>query len=300
MRKNIVRCLIVAWCLAALFACQDDSLPGYNTYSGTYCITARDHILQIQQTGLSVSFTLTADTQTVTGSGTVTGNKMKLQATVDGKILALVLAFAADGKSFVGEFTLDGMTSAYDGTRGKCPDIYPSGDISLISPYVNFTDMASVHRGFGCSVTSPWQEHSGLDVVPAGDLKPFRAMASGKVVDITPTRYPGNNNWMTSVVVKYNNAYRVLYAFENLTPNDVDRDIQLANLNVSIGQIIAQGDVLGRLHTVAGTYYHVHISLIKNGERICPESYLTADALEGLYNLIHVEYPDLQMCYACE
>lgn len=298
MKNSIARCLAIVCLFAVLSGCHEDPLAG--NYSGTYCITARDHVLLIQQTGMIVHFVLTADTQTLTGSGSVAGNKMKLQATVEGKALTLALAFAADGKSFTGKFTLDGMESGYDGTSGVCADIYPAGDISLVAPYVHRADMASIHKGFGCSVTGPWEDHSGLDVVPAGNLKPFRAMASGKVVEINATRYSGNNNWMISVVVKYNNAYRVLYAFENLTPEDADRDIQLANLDVSTGQIIAQGDVLGRLHTVAGTYYHVHISLIKNGERICPEPYLTPDALEGLYHLIHVEYPDLQMCYACE
>lgn len=172
-------------------------------------------------------------------------------------------------------------------------------EISLISPYVNYADMAYIHKGFGCNITSPWQDHSGLDIVPTGNLMPFRAMAAGKVVEVNATRNQGNNLWMTSVIVKYNSIYRILYAFENLTSDEADRDIQLANLSVTSGQMVTQGEILGRLHTVPGTYYHVHISLIKDGERICPDPYLTADARTGINNLIHVNYSNLQMCYDC-
>ncbi len=297
MKTSIMRLIIAVLFIITLAGCNEDTPLTY--YTGTYCIAARDHVLKITQIGYYVSFTLTADAQSLTGTGTVVGTKMTLKTTVDGQEVILNLVFANNANSFTGTLTLAGNTTPYNGTRGACINNYPAGDIVLSSPYVNYGDMAYIHNGFGCSITSPWQDHSGLDVVPAGDLMPFRAMASGKVVEVNATRYQGNNNWMISVVVKYNATYRILYAFESLTPNDIDRDIQLANLDVTPGQMIPQGYVLGRLHTVPGTYYHVHISLIKNGERICPEPYLTDDARAGINNLIHVLYPDLQMCYDC-
>jgi len=299
MKFRIDRLILLIFSMLLMSGCPGDTL--FTNYSGTYCISAHDHVLQINQVGFSVTFTLTADTQTLTGSGTVVGTQMTLHTVVEGQNMVLTLVFAGDGNSFTGEYTLAGnTTSPYNGTKGACPNNYPAEEISLISPYVNYGDMASIQKGFGCNVSSPWQDHSGLDIVPAGNLMPFRAMAAGKVVEVNATRNQGNNLWMTSVIVKYNSTYRILYAFENLTADEADRDTQLANLNVTPGQMVAQGEILGRLHTVSGTYYHVHISLIKNGERICPEPYLTADARTGINNLIHVNYPALQMCYDCE
>jgi hypothetical protein len=299
VNRNIVR-WILGWVVIVTFpGCPNPDVP-ITAYSGTYCISAQDHVLQINRIGSVVSFTLHADAMTLTGQGTVSGKTMTLRTDVEGNEMVLTLVFADDANSFTGHYALSATTNPYNGTKGTCPDIYPAGDIVLISPYVNYEDMAYIHKGFGCSVTSPWADHSGLDIVPAGDLMPFRAMASGKVVEVLSTRHEPDNNWITSVVVKYNATYRVLYAFENLTPEDSDLAVQLANLNVEPGQLIAQGEILGRLHTVGGTYYHVHVSLIRDGERVCPEPYLVEEAREGLNNLIHVNYPDLQMCYACE
>ena len=299
MKLHVERLILLIFTVLLMSGCNGDTL--FPNYSGTYCISAHDHILQINQAGFSVNFTLTADTLTLTGSGTVFGTQMTLHTVVEGQEMVLTLVFAGDGNSFTGEYTLAGnTTSPYNGTKGACPDNYPTEEISLISPYVNYADMASIQKGFGCNVVSPWQDHSGLDIVPAGNLMPFRAMAAGKVVEVNATRNQGNNLWMTSVIVKYNSTYRILYAFENLTPDEADRDIQLANLSVTPGQMVTQGEILGRLHTVPSTYYHVHISLIKNGERICPDPYFTADARTGINNLIHVNYPALQMCYDCD
>jgi hypothetical protein len=298
MKRQLTRTLMAVVLILTLMGCGKDS--DLTTYSGTYCIPAHDHVLLINRLGDAVNFTLTADNLTLTGTGSVQGSAMTLTTQVGGEPFVLNLVFAADAGSFTGEYTLAGMTRPYNGVKGACLDDYPPGEIKLSAPYVDLTDMAAIHKGFGCSLSGPWEDHSGLDIVPSGNLVPFRAMASGKVVEVNATRHLPDNNWITSVSVKYNSVYRVLYAFENLTPEDADRDIQFANLYVTPGQRIEAGDILGRLHTVDGTYYHVHISLIKNGERICPEPYLEDDARTGLNALIHVNYPDLSMCYPCD
>jgi len=231
--------LILLFPLVCLFL-SVSKCPLTPDYSGKYCISAHDHELVIQQTESKVNFTLTADTDSINGSGTVSGQAMNLSAVTSPISLELNLLFSKDGKTFQGEITMSGESSSYNGTKGECVNNYPAGDIDLISPYVNYAEMYSIHKGFGNNPNTPWGDHSGIDIIPANDLMPFRSMSSGKVVEINSNRM-SNNLWVTNVVVKYNSTYRVLYAFENLTADVNDRDIQLANLAVKVGQIDVTG-----------------------------------------------------------
>ncbi len=56
------------------------------------------------------------------------------------------------------------------------------GDISMITPYVNQSDMASVNEAFSSDDSTPWGfAHDGVDFFPIGNLKPFQAVCSGVV-----------------------------------------------------------------------------------------------------------------------
>lgn len=299
MKRFISLLIIFFLSITASNQCSDDTLD--TTYSGTYCLYDYDYSMEINRSGSLVSFTLTADDQIISGWGSVSGTGMTLNADVGTETMTINITFADDENSFTGEYTLTPyITAPFNGASGDCIDNYPAGDIELAEPYEDISHMDSIARGFGCDITSAWEDHSGLDIVPAANLMPFLAMASGKVIELNATRHSGDGNWITSVVIKYNSTYRVLYAFENLTSDDDDRDTQLEKMNVAIGQMVSQGDIIGWLHTVPGTYYHVHISLIKNLVRICPDPYLTDDARTGLTDLVHITNPALGLCAGCE
>jgi hypothetical protein len=76
-----------------------------------------------------------------------------------------------------------------------------------------------------------------------------------------------------------------------------DGEIQLANILVSIGQVVSQGDIIGYLYVVDEEYASLNFTLYENGNAICPEPYFTPEAKESILNLIHVVWPDADMCY---
>jgi len=75
-----------------------------------------------------------------------------------------------------------------------------------------------------------------------------------------------------------------------------DGNTQLANILVSVGQNVTQGDIIGNLYTV-GDFAHVHFGLYENGVAICPEPYFTSQARNSILNLLRLIHPDASMCY---
>ena len=167
------------------------------------------------------------------------------------------------------------------------------GDISMITPYVNESDMRHVEPFFQDS-------HRGLDFPPTDDLAPFQAVSSGVIDVVSLVQLESSSNWQVELEIKHNSTYTTLYAFEPMTSDQTDGETQLSNISVSVGQTVSQGDIVGYLYN-KGEGAHVHFSLFKYGSdggdpAICPEPYFTQEANDSILRLIHVEYPDLDMC----
>jgi hypothetical protein len=202
------------------------------------------------------------------------------------------------GNSWAATFELNGSFSVV-GSIVQCEngggEDGNSGDISMITPYVNETDMTRVDP-FSSSNNSPWgRAHDGIDFHATGNFKPFQAVCSGVVDDVI--LWQNNINWQVNVRIIYNSTYSVEYAFEPMTNVQSDGETQLANISVSDGQTVSQGDTIGYLCTAHEEYAHVHFGLHKNWVAICPEPYFTPEARNSILGLIHKDHPDWNMCY---
>jgi len=170
-------------------------------------------------------------------------------------------------------------------------------DISMITPYFNQSDMASINESFSTSNNAPWGfEHRGIDFFPNADLRPFRAVSSGVIDEVRLWQLQSTLNWQVSIRLIYNATFVVNYAFEPMTHVQADGQTQLDNIRVIGNQTVAQGDTIGFLHT-AGNGAHVDFSLFQDWEPICPEPYFTPEARDSILNLLHVVWPDADMCY---
>jgi hypothetical protein len=169
--------------------------------------------------------------------------------------------------------------------------------ISMITPYANETDMRWAGP-FSSSDNCPWgYEHRGFDFFATGDLKPFQAVCSGVVDSVELWVNPGNSYWQVNVIISFNPTYVVVYAFEPFSSTQSDGQIQLANILVSEGDTVSQGDIIGYLYRKHEEYAHVDFGLVKEGDRICPEPYFTPEARDSMLRLIHKEEPGWDMCY---
>ena len=168
--------------------------------------------------------------------------------------------------------------------------------VVLITPYVAESDMAKA-MGFSTNSDSPWGfEHTGIDLVPNGDLRAFRAVCSGMVDMVELWQLESTLNWQVSVRIKCNAKHSVIYAFEPMTSAASDGENQLANILVEEGQDVAQGELIGLLPYVSPGS-HVDFGFYEGWERTCPEPFFAPEARASILNLIRLEWPGADMCY---
>ena len=202
--------------------------------------------------------------------------------------------------------------------RASC-DMDPSQEI-LVTPYANESDMQEIREVFS-TVTSGSPKnrvHDGLDIYPVGDLKPFQAACSGKVLSVMSEQAGTASNWQVEVLVGCNEYVydpdtggyfipsAVSYVFETMSDVQADGQTQLANISVAEGQTVSQGNIIGYLHAVNGNS-HVHFGVSPFGAilyslgmplfLVCPEPFFATDDKNSILNLIHVAWPSADICY---
>lgn len=194
-------------------------------------------------------------------------------------------------------------TSIISGIRTNSTTGPSGGDISLITPYVNSTDIASV-TPFSSGSNSPWGwAHTGIDFMPIANATLFRAAASGVVenVILEPLVYTVISNtpvWQASVIIRHDDTYRLTYVFETFSSKQADGQTQLNMFTVSKGQVVAQGEIIGASYVAdPAVQVTVDFGLLKNNVRICPENYFTSEAKNSILNLIHKNQPTWVFCF---
>ncbi|MFZ5775690.1 MAG: hypothetical protein ACOY3Z_09435 [Thermodesulfobacteriota bacterium] len=189
----------------------------------------------------------------------------------------------------------------------------------LVTPYVAEADMASVNESFSTAgVSSPWGfTHNGIDFSPQGNLRPFQAVCSGTVDSLTLCQNDVTANWQVNLTVAcdqyvsnpggYFPPFTIVYGFEPMSASQADGQTQLANIAVSQGQAVAQGDVLGNL-LVVGAGAHVHFGVMAYGGSawseigspsiaFCPEQHFSSGARDSILRLLRVVWADADFCY---
>ncbi len=180
-----------------------------------------------------------------------------------------------------------------DGGDNLPPDETPS----LITPYVDIADMATINEAYSTSENAPWSfAHQGVDFFPVGNLAPFRAVCSGTIGEFRLWQASENSNWQVNVSIEYNETYTVGYAFEPFSTDPAVGQAQLDNMLVSAGQQVKQGDIIGYL-VFGGGGTHVDFNLSKDRDRVSPENYFTPEALASVLEILHRTFPGASLSY---
>ena len=107
-------------------------------------------------------------------------------------------------------------------------------------------------------ITNKAHSHTGIDV-PAPARTPILAAKSGQVV--TSARHSSYGNY---VVIDHGNGSSTLYA-------------HMSSRNVTEGQMVKQGDVIGYVGTTGSSNgNHLHLEIRENYTRINPERKYTS------------------------
>ena len=173
--------------------------------------------------------------------------------------------------------------------------------IITVPPYADQSQIAGLWWPYCDSGSCPWspptQTHDGLDFTPNQDLAVFQAVAPGVVTNVDPYFNPGNGFWQVNVAVAYahDQTHGLNYAFEPISASTADRDEQLANIDVVVGQVVAPGDVIGRL-VQAHPNAHLHFGLFENWSQVCPEPFMSDAVQKQLTDLIQRDNPTWEIC----
>jgi hypothetical protein len=163
--------------------------------------------------------------------------------------------------------------------------------LSLVTPYVNQADMREINDYFNAQYDDlPWGRiHDGLDIDPNDNLRPYQSVCAGRVKEIYVF------DAQVTLVIDCDTTYSVDYNFETQAPNT--GQIQLDNILVTEGQLVAQGEVIGYLYSAENPdRAHVHFTLYQDAVPVCPEPFFTPAARESILNLVAIRHTDVIMC----
>lgn len=113
--------------------------------------------------------------------------------------------------------------------------------------------------------------HSGIDIVGTGHTADSITAHSNGTVIFCQKGYKnnkgakGNASYGNCVKIQHTNGYCTLYA-------------HLYSVNVNLGQIVKQGQVIGYMGNTGNSYgTHLHFEVWKNGSRINPKPYINSN-----------------------
>ncbi|MBI4009783.1 MAG: hypothetical protein HY361_01115 [Candidatus Aenigmarchaeota archaeon] len=185
--------------------------------------------------------------------------------------------------------------SSYGQNLPVSPETY--SNLSIITPYLNETDISSINEAFSNTENSPWGfKHLGIDFMTSSDLVYFQAVTDGTITNLKTSKENEQQGWHTGLCIDHS-PYLICYNFETFSSDQADGDRQKASIWVENGRHVKQGDIIGQL-VYGGNGAHVDLGVIHLGkERSCPEPYFTEDAKTSILRLIHKDHPTWKLCY---
>ncbi len=200
----------------------------------------------------------------------------------------------------------------------KSNDVTPP---PLVTPYFSEAEMARITAGFSSQYNlSPWgYTNDGIDIYPQGDFARFQSACSGVVDAVQLQQLSADNTWQVEVAIAcdeyvfdpeaggYFIPLTTRYVFKTMSTNPQAGQSQLDNISVSQGNSIAQGDIIGYLKA-DNDFSHLHFGLWQFGQAkfqvfgvtgipLCPKAHFTTQAKDSILKLLHVTWPNAEMCY---
>ncbi|MHA1734273.1 MAG: M23 family metallopeptidase [Promethearchaeota archaeon] len=123
--------------------------------------------------------------------------------------------------------------------------------------------------------------HEGWDFVVAGgaEYTSFVAPARCVVTSVRLWRDEGTGYWCVEVRAHLNEEWSVYFNFEPFSADEGVGQEQLGLVEVAVGDVVEAGSLVGVLRS-AGPSAHVHFSLERHLERVCPLAYCDEAARE--------------------
>jgi murein DD-endopeptidase MepM/ murein hydrolase activator NlpD len=184
-----------------------------------------------------------------------------------------------------------------DSPQSTPPSLPKLGYKTIITPYVNESDIISANEAYSLDANNPYWgfSHPGVDFM-ADHTIDVQASISGTIGNLTVAEDPGQMGWHAGFCIDTATESSVCYNLETFSHDATIHDQLVAGLRFSNGTHVNQGDVIAQL-VFGGSGAHIDFGVTKPGTRVCPEPYFTDAARESVLRIIHILQPTWPMCY---
>lgn len=179
--------------------------------------------------------------------------------------ITLLLIILVGGAWFFGFGPGRMLFYSYDLEKGETPELS-----------LPFTDASHLHiiGGFGYSTSDFF--HNGIDW-GFNDTTMIIAAFGGYIIEVKTWFNEKGGHWQTNVRTALNLEWSIEIAFEPWALNETYANYQAAEILVKTGQKVTKGQALGNLVNYGGGT-HIHFSLYRNNEAVCPYTYFSTSA----------------------
>jgi len=176
----------------------------------------------------------------------------------------------------------------YDSTILNCMDVI----------YESQSDIYDFKMGFSTTASAPWgMVHLGINYNLENGAAVLAAAPGNvsyigcKILIYAPNRYQININ------VTYNETVVFQYLFNIYAATPTQRDTQLSQINVVVGEWLEKGDQIAILSNFNATLGHVEFRICESGMYKCPTSYFSSEGYAEIMDMIHSYHPTWELCY---
>jgi hypothetical protein len=191
----------------------------------------------------------------------------------------------------------------------------------FVAPYSSKAEIAKITAGFSSQYSfSPWDYvNDGIDIYPQDELTGVQSACSGMVDAVQLQQIVTDDTWQVEVSIAcdeyvidpdeggYFIPLTIKYVFNTMSINTQDGQDQLDNISVTLDDSVTQGETIGYLK-MFNESSHLHYGLWQFGQTkyqvfgvsgipVCPEAHFTSQAQESILNLLHVTWPNAEICY---
>ena len=152
--------------------------------------------------------------------------------------------------------------------------IYSTSAPSFQLPISSISSLARM--GNYITTSSGTYIHNGFDFNTTQNMTVY-AVAAGTVTAYSQMFNSTNSVYQFNITVRISDQYENEYIFEPFASTTASADIQAAAINISVGQHLSAGDLVGTVIPFASDgSSHLHLGLRSQNVATCPESYFSA------------------------
>ncbi|MBN2157558.1 MAG: peptidoglycan DD-metalloendopeptidase family protein [Candidatus Lokiarchaeota archaeon] len=202
---------------------------------------------------------------------------------------------------YYGDYGYSKMLNLYHTFLPNWQLIYDSTILNKLGVIYNTqADIYSFEAGFSTTDSCPWgYEHLGINYHMNDGVKVLAA-APGNVsyVGYNDLGLPSANRYQIIINITYNETVEFEYRLNIYAATTFQREVQLAQINVTVGTWVEKGYVIAILSNNNIGLGHIDFRICESGDYRCPIPYFSVDDYTEIMDMVHSYHPTWNLFYS--